>query len=224
MKKKIIAWAVMVLGVVALTAQEQDRDRIQDQDQTKLLALNGTMLQLRDRAEIHLREKQTLSDGTVVYPNGAYETPDGQRYKLGEGECLDGDGILYRNEYQYRHKIERENAGLSEAQVRERNQNRYHYTRVDGEVYQIRHQEQARLENQVRLENGTTVFPDGSYQLENQQRQRLQDGACLDPSGQMFRNMYQFQKRVIQQHKMPAKKMIKKGASKPGISSSRKPT
>ena len=224
MKKKIFALAVMALSAVALTAQEQDRDRIQDQDQTKLLALNGTMLQLRDRAELHLREKQTLSDGTVMQPNGVYFTPDGKRYKLGEGECLDGDGALYRNEYQYRHRIERENAGLSEAQVRERNQNRLHYTMIDGEVYQIRHQEQSRLENQLRLENGTTVYPDGSYQLENQQRQRLENGQCLDPSGQMFRNMYQFQKKVIQQHKMPSKKMIKKGVSKPGISSAKKPT
>ena len=204
--------------------QDQDRDRVQDQDQTRLLAMNGNMFQVRDRAEMRLQNRQSLSDGTVIRANGKYETPDGKRYKLGEGECLDGDGVLYRNEYQYRHKIERENAGLSEAQVRERNQNRLHYTMIEGEVYQIRHQEQARLENQLRLENGTTVFPDGTYQMQNQQRQRLQDGACLDPSGQMFRNMYQFQKRVIQQHKMPAKKMIKKGASKPGISSSRKPT
>ena len=224
MKKKLFALAVMALSAVALTAQEQDRDRIQDQDQTRLLALNGTMLQVRDRAELHLSEKQTLSDGTVMQPNGVYFTSDGNRYKLGEGECLDGDGALYRNEYQYRHKIERENAGLSEAQVRERNQNRLHYTMIDGEVYQIRHQEQARLENQLRLENGTTVYPDGSYQLENQQRQRLENGQCLDPSGQMFRNMYQFQKKVIQQHKMPSKKMMKKGVSKPGISSSKKPT
>ena len=224
MKKKILGMAALLLAAGTLSAQEQDRDRIQDQDQTKLLALNGTMLQVRDRAELHLREKQTLSDGTVIYPNGAYEAPDGKRYKLGEGECLDGDGALYRNEYQYRHKIERENAGLSEAQVRERNQNRHHYTRVDGEVYQIRHQEQARLENQLRLENGTTVFPDGTYQMQSQQRQRLQDGACLDPAGEMFRNMYQFRKKVIQQHKMPAKKMIKKGVSKPGISYAQKPT
>jgi len=239
MKRKIFALAVMVLATAAAPAQEpdrdriqdqdrdriqdQDQDRIQDQDQTRLLAMDGNMLQVRDRAEMHLRNQQSLSDGTVIHENGRYETPDGKRYKLGEGECLDGDGILYRNEYQYRHKIERENAGLSEAQVRERNQNRLHYTMIDGDVYQIRHQEQARLENQLHLENGTTVFPDGSYQMQNQQRQRLQDGACLDPSGQMFRNMYQFRKKVIQQHKMPSKKMMKKGVSKPGISSSKKP-
>lgn len=218
MKKTIIGLAVLALSAGTLTAQEQDRDRIQDQDQTKLLAMNGTMLQVRDRAELQLREHQTLSDGTVIFANGAYESPDGKRYKLGEGECLDGDGALYRNEYQYRHKIQRENAGLNEAQVRERNQNRFHFTLIDGEVYQIRHQEQMQLQNQLRLENGTTVFPDGSYQLENRQRERLENGACLDPSGQLFRNMYQHQKMIIHQHKMPAKKMIKKGVSKKGVS------
>ena len=224
MKKKIFALALLALAGMSLNAQEQDRDRIQDQDQTKLLALNGTMLQVRDRAELHLRNQQSLSDGTVIHPNGRYETPDGKRYKLGEGECLDGDGALYRNEYQYRHKIERENAGLPEAQVRERNQNRVHYTRVDGTVYQIRNEQQMRLENQLRLGNGTMVYPDGTYQLENRERQRLENGACLDPSGQLFRNMYQAQKRMIMQRKMPAKKMMKKGVSKPGISSTKSPT
>ena len=218
MKKTIIGMVVLAMAAGTLTAQDQDRDRIQDQDQTRLLAMNGTMLQVRDQAELQLREQQTLSDGTVLEANGKYVTADGKRYKLGEGECLDGDGALYRNEYQYRNKIERENAGLSEAQVRERNQNRFHYTLVDGEVYQIRHRDQVQLQNQLRLENGTTVYPDGTYQIENRERLRLENGACLDPSGQLFRNMYQHQKMMIMQHKMPSKKMMKKGVTKKGIS------
>ncbi len=96
---------------MALKAQDPGRERIRDQ--TRLLAMNSALLQVRDPTEMQLREQQTLADGTVLYANGRYKSPDSKRYRPGEGECLDGDGALYRNEYQYHHKLERENAGLS---------------------------------------------------------------------------------------------------------------
>jgi hypothetical protein len=218
MKTRLIWLGLLLISSLGVLAQERDRDRIQDQNQTKILALNGTLLQVRDHAELRLQDRQTLSDGTVIQPNGRYTAPNGKRYRLAEGECLDGDGALYRNEYQYRHKIEQENAGLSQAQMQQRNQQRLHYTLVDGNVYQIRHQEQIRLQDQLRLENGTTVFPDGSYQLENQERKRLENGACLDPSGQIFRNTYMFQKQLILKRAVPVKNMVRKGVAKPDIS------
>ncbi|MFM1878254.1 MAG: hypothetical protein RLZZ241_1120 [Bacteroidota bacterium] len=218
MKKVLILINLMVLPSMFIWGQDRDRDRIQDQDQTKILALDGTFLQIRDRAELRLQDRQTLSDGTVIQPNGSYIAANGKRYRLAEGECLDGEGALYRNEYQYRHKIEKENAGLSQAQVQLRNQERLHYTMIDGDVYQIRHQEQIRLQEQLKLENGTTVFPDGTYQLENQARKGLENGACLDPSGQLFRNTYMFQKQMILKRAVPAKNMVRKGVSKPDIS------
>ena len=217
MKTRLIWLGLLLISSLGVLAQERDRDRIQDHDQTKILALNGTLLQVRDHAELRLQDRQTLSDGTVIQPNGRYTAPNGKRYRLAEGECLDGDGALYRNEYQYRHKIEQENTGLSQAQMQQRNQQRLHYTLVDGNVYQIRHQEQIRLQDQLRLENGTTVFPDGSYQLENQERKRLENGACLDPSGQIFRNTYMFQKQLILKRAVPVKNMVRKGV-KPDIS------
>ncbi len=207
----------MAMATITLNAQEQDRDRIQDQDQTKLLAVNGEMLQLRDRAEIQLRDQQTLSDGTVIYPNGRYMAPDGKKYRLKNGECLDGDGVLYRNEYQYRYKVQQELKGLTQPQIRERFQNRIHYTLVDGDMYLIRNQEQRRLETAMRLENGTTVFPDAGYQLQDRQRQRLENGQCLDLDGEMHRNMYQLRKNMLRQLRMPAKSMIRKGVPSPRV-------
>lgn len=217
MKKTIIGLVVMAMATVTLTAQEQDRDRIQDQDRTKLLVVNGEMLQLRDRAELHLREKQVLADGTVLYPNGRYVTPDGKKYRLGNGECLDGDGALYRNEYQYRYKVQQELAGLTQAQMRERNQNRIHYTFMDGDVYLIRNQEQRRLETAMQLQNGATVFPDGGYQFQDRQRQRLENGQCIGLDGEMQRNMYQLRKHMMKQIRMPAKSMMKKGVPGPKV-------
>jgi len=135
MKRMFFLLAFVFLGTTALTAQERDQDRIQDQDRTKLVMVNGEMLELRDRAEMRLKEKQTLDDGTVVNPDGTYQTRDGKQLRLQDGECLDGDGIKYRNEYQYRYKVNQENMGLAQAQIQERNQNRVHYTLVDGEMY-----------------------------------------------------------------------------------------
>lgn len=210
MKTRLIWLGLLLISSLGVFAQERDRDRIQDQDQTKILALNGTLLQVRDHAELRLQDRQTLSDGTEIQPNGRYTAPNGRRYRLKEGECLDGDGALYRNEYQYRHKIERENAGLSQAQMQQRNQQRLHYTLVDGTVYQIRHQEQIRLQEQLRLENGTTVFPDGTYQLKNQTRLKLENGACINPSGQIFRNSYMLRKQLVLKRTVPIQNTVRK--------------
>lgn len=215
MKRNLVLLALIVLGSMALTAQERDQDRIQDQDRTKLVMVNGEMLELRDRAEMRLKYKQTLSDGSVVSPDGTYQTTDGDRLKLKKGECLDGDGIKYRNEYQYRYKVSQENKGLTQDQIRERNQNRVQYTLVDGDMYVVRNQTQQRLQESLDLGNGVVVNPDGSFQTRDQKRLQLQDGQCLNADGQMFSNMYQYRKMMIQKNIAPHKKMIKKGVNKP---------
>lgn len=214
MKRILVLLALLVLGSIALKAQERDQDRVQDQDRTKLVMVNGEMLEIRERAEMRLREKQTLSDGSVVAPDGTYETSDGSRLKLKNGECLDGDGIKYRNEYQYRHKVSQENKGLTQDQIRERNQNRVYYTMVDGEMFLVRNQSQRRLEESLDLGNGVVVNPDGSFQTRDQKRLRLHDGQCLNEDGQMFSNMYQYRKMKLQKNISPNKKMIKKGGNK----------
>ena len=173
MKRNLVLLALIVLGSMALTAQESDQDRIQDQDRTKLVMVNGEMLELRDRAEMRLKDKQTLADGSVVSPDGTYVTADGDRLKLKNGECLDGDGIKYRNEYQYRYKVGQENKGLTQDQIRERNQNRVQYTLVDGDMYVVRNQTQQRLQESLDLGNGVVVDPDGSFQTRDQKRLQL---------------------------------------------------
>jgi len=224
MKRNLVLLVLIVLGSMALTAQERDQDRIQDQDRTKLVMVNGEMLELRDRAEMRLKEKQTLSDGSVVSPDGTYETSDGSRLKLKNGECLDGDGIKYRNEYQYRYKVGQENKGLTQEQIRERNQNRVQYTLVDGEMYLVRNQFQHRLEESLDLGNGVVVNPDGSFQNRDQKRLQLKDGECLNTDGQMFSNMYQYRKMILQKNMAPNKKMIKKGIKKPTAKKKKKIT
>ncbi len=224
MKKLCLLTAIMLLSALTLTAQEQDRDRIQDQDRTKLVMINGEMLELRDRAEMHLREKQTLEDGTVVFPNGQYQTRDGLKFRLKDGECLDNDGIKYRNEYQYRYKVRQENRGLTESQIQERNQNRIYYTLVDGDMYLVRNQSQHRIQDKIDLGNGVVVNADGTYQNRERKQLQLKDGECINMDGEVFRNMYQYRKMIVQKKQMPAKKMIKKGVKPSPVKKGKKST
>lgn len=213
------------MGTLFLTAQEHDRDRIQDQDRTKLVMVNGEILELRDRAEMHLREKQTLTDGTVVNPDGTYQTRDGKKLRLQDGECLDGDGVKYRNEYQYRHKVNQENKGLTESQIQERNQNRVQYTQVDGEMYLIRNQDQSRLQKQLDFGNGVVLNPDGSYHGQDGKQLQLKNGECLNMEGEMFKNTNQHRKMVIQKNIKANKKVMKKtGVKKPIVKKKKKST
>ena len=212
MKRRLIITMFAVLVTTLLSAQEHDRDRIQDQDRTKLVMVNGEMLELRDRAEMRLMENQTLSDGTVVHPDGTYQTRDGKRLRLQDGECLDGDGVKYRNENQYRHKVNQENKGLTESKIQERNQNRVQYSQVDGKMYLIRNQEQNRLQKQLVIGNGVVVNPDGSYKGKDGKQLQLKDGECLNMEGQMFKNTHQHRKMLVQK-----KMMNKKGVKKPNV-------
>ncbi|NNK19427.1 MAG: hypothetical protein HKP49_09770 [Maribacter sp.] len=218
MKKIMLLAAFVVLGATMLTAQERDQDRIQDQDRTKLVMVNGEMLELQDRAQLRLKEKQTLADGTIVHPDGTYQIRNGERLRLQEGECLDGDGIKYRNEYQYRYKVNQENKGLVQNQIEERNQNRLHYMLVDGEMYRIENQFQNRLQSQFNLADGGTVNPDGTYQTRERKQLKLQDGECLNLDGQKFQNLHQHRKMMVQKNIQANKKMMKKtGVKKPVI-------
>ena len=197
--RKLVAFLILVVfATTVLVGQERDRDRIQDQDRTNLTMINGEMLQLRDRTEARLRERITLNDGTVITPNGNYITKDGKQFKLKKGECLDADGIKYRNEYQYRYKIQQENKGLTQAQIQERNQNRVHYLTMDGDMLQVRNQLQERLHTSMTLNDGTVVNPDGTYQNRDRKQLRLQDGECLNLDGKLHQNQYQYRQHLVQ--------------------------
>ncbi|NRD22608.1 hypothetical protein HNV10_05110 [Winogradskyella litoriviva] len=220
MKKIVLTIAFVVLGATAIIAQERDQDRIQDQDRTKLVMVNGEMLEVRERAHLRLQNDVTLNDGTVVSVDGTYLTKDKDRLRLKDGQCLDNDGIMYRNEYQYRYKIQQESKGLNEAQVQERNQNRVHYMLVDGEMVQIRNQSQNRLQQKLNLDNGTTVNPDGSYQTREGKKLQLREGECLNMEGEMFKNTYQHRKMVnkktTMKKKVQKKPKIQKKINKKG--------
>ena len=213
MKRALMLMVFAVLGTAALTAQDQDK--YQDRDQDRLMMVDGDVLQIRDRDQIRLQEPITLSDGTIVNPDGSYMTRDQDRLRLNDGECLDSDGVRYRNEYQYRYKVHQENKGLSIAQVQERNQKRYQVMMIEGEAFQIMNREQNRIQEQVNLGNGIVVNPDGSYQNQKRQQLHLKEGECINLDGAMFKNTYQHRKVIAQKKMLGNKtKMMKKGVKK----------
>lgn len=220
MRRNVITLVFMFLGSMALLAQDKDQVKDQDRDQTRLMMVDGDLLQIRDRDQLRLQDKLVLNDGTEVYADGTYMIPDRDRdrdrLQLRDGECLDMDGVMYRNEYQYRYKVQQENKGLTQEQIRNRNQNRFLVMMVDGEAMQIRNRSQERLQQQMNLGNDVAVNPDGTYQTRDRKQLRLQDGECLNMDGQLFRNQYQFRKEFVKKH-MPQKKVMKKNPVKKSV-------
>lgn len=206
MKNLLIFLALLVFSPT-MNAQDQIKD--QDRDQTRLMMVDGDLLQIRDRDQVQLKDNVTLNDGTVLSPNGRYLTREGKKLRLKDGECFDKDGVKYNNEYQYRFKVMQENKGLSKEQMRERNENRTQFVAMDGQVYQVRNQEQNRLQNEMALGNGTRINPDGTYRTRDQKQLRLQDGECLNLDGQKYQNILQHRKMVMQKNMNKQKNLNK---------------
>ncbi|KAA3622224.1 MAG: hypothetical protein DWP94_08760 [Flavobacterium sp.] len=194
MKKMLIIAVMLMIGSSVLMAQERDQDRVQDQDRTKLVMIDGEMLEVQERAQQRLTNQLRLNDGTILESNGRYTTKFGEKLKLRDGECLDNDGIRYRNEYQYRYKIQQENKGLDQAMIQERNRNRIHYAMVDGEVWQFQTMAQRRLQKRMTLNGDVEVETNGLDRKNNGKQLQLRDGECLNNAGVMFKNLNQFRK------------------------------
>ena len=210
MKKLTMFIIFIVLGTLGLAAQDKDQIKDQDRDRDRIILVDGDVLQIRDRDQIRLKDKITLNDGTVVSPDGTYTTRDKERFRLRDGSCIDMEGIFYRNEYQYQYKIKNENKGLSDAQIQERTQNRYHIMNIDGHVYQIKNQAQNKLKQQLKLNNRVVVNPDGSYTNREGKQMHLRDGECLNLDGEMFKNTYMHRKMVAQKNMNANKTMTQK--------------
>ena len=90
----------------------------------------------------------------------------------------------------------------------------------DGKMYQVKNGEEIALQNQLRLNNGTVVNPDGTYEFKNKNRKQLRDGECLDMEGKQYRNREQFEHRM---EKMKKEKMKPQGPNKEKTKEKKKP-
>jgi TolA-binding protein len=76
-----------------------------------------------------------------------------------------------------------------------------HLMLQDGKLYQFKQGVQTQVQAQLRLNNGTVINPDGTYQLQNQQRYQLRDGECLDMNGNRYLNQNKFNNRKMMTNK-----------------------
>lgn len=98
----------------------------------------------------------------------------------------------------------RDKAGI---QKRDRIHQEDHLFFQDGKMYRVQQGVRTPIQEQVRLQNGGVVNPNGTYQLKDQQRQQLRNGECLDMSGNRYLNQNRFnQRRVMPQGAMDRKR------------------
>lgn len=76
-----------------------------------------------------------------------------------------------------------------------------HLRLLDGKLYLYKQGIQSEVKEQMRLNNGTVVNTDGSYQLQNQERYQLRNGECLDMTGNRYLNQNRFNKRTMMTNK-----------------------
>lgn len=84
---------------------------------------------------------------------------------------------------------------------RDRLRIREHILLKDGIAYKVQDQIQTRLQTQLVLQNGTTVNPDGTCQLQNGKRLRLKDGQCLDMNGNKYRSQDRLREKAMKQER-----------------------
>lgn len=88
-------------------------------------------------------------------------------------------------------------------QKRDRIHQEDHLQFQDGQLYRVQQGNRSQVKEQIRLQNGGVVNPDGSYVLQDQKRQQLRNGECLDMSGKRYQNENRFnQRRTITQQQM----------------------
>jgi hypothetical protein len=98
-----------------------------------------------------------------------------------------------------------------------------HYRYDDGQLFQYRNGIQTRVMEQQRLNNGTVINPDGSYQLQNQERYQLRQGECLDNNGFLYRNHNKFNKNKSISNKKIVQRRAREVSRNKTLRSSTKP-
>lgn len=67
-----------------------------------------------------------------------------------------------------------------------------HLLYITGKVYRSQQGQLTAIDAPVKLENGMTVNPNGSYLTAENKRRHLQDGQCVDLAGNRYENLTDF--------------------------------
>jgi len=166
--------------------QQHLQYRLQAMNQMHFAFQDGKTTQLQNGKATQLRERTALQNGGWVYTDGSFELPGQPPLQLREGQVLDPDGNMYRNQSQF----------LNTARLRLQANEQEHFAFENGNMLRIQDMQQSQLQQQYRLENGLTVNPDGSYQFRDQERIQLRDGECLDGEGNVYASRQQLREQA----------------------------
>ena len=83
-------------------------------NQEYLLFQNGEIIHVKNGLRTIQEENITLSNGTILYPNGLCKLKTGTMLNLHEGECLDMHGKKYSDAWKFHLKMEQITAAQKE--------------------------------------------------------------------------------------------------------------
>lgn len=127
MKKIIVLSLLLFTSLGILKAQQRDRDRIRQEDHYQYL--DGQLFQYRNGTRTQVMEQQRLKNGTLLNPDGSYLFQNQERFQLRQGECLDFNGLLYKNQNMFNKGKPMSNNKMIQRQKRELIQKRSPNTR-----------------------------------------------------------------------------------------------
>lgn len=100
--KSILLLAVTALFTCAVAAQTTTSGHNQHSTQPEYFIMeNGKMMQVTATKKSVMEKDISLANGTWIHPDGSYQTMNGKKYQLKNGECMDINGIKYRSERVY---------------------------------------------------------------------------------------------------------------------------
>lgn len=72
---------------------------------------------------------------------------------------------------------------------------------VDGKVFKQHNGEIAQLQAYLKLNNGTIIYPNGSYRLKNEDKFFLKEGECIGFSGKVYKSQEALNKTLYKKYK-----------------------
>jgi len=77
-----------------------------------------------------------------------------------------------------------------------------HMMMKDGKMVHNMDGKEMQMQNDMQLKNGTTIHPDGTYQLKNGKQLHLRDGQCMDMNGRKYNSQGMMQRQMQGKHGM----------------------
>jgi len=115
-------------------AQDPARDRDRDQDKTQLrdrihqedhlMLLDGQLYRVQKGNRMQVKESFRLKNGTMINPDGSYQSQNQQRLQMRDGECMDMNGNRYLNQQKFNKGKMMKNKQLEKVRTKAVNKNR----------------------------------------------------------------------------------------------------